>query len=225
MGVKHAGLEPVWLWCGGVVGVRWTLPSALAAIICGAQQPASMVNIPRHKVFVSFHSADKDYKQKFVGMLGDRIVDRSVGNGDIAKNLKAAEIRRQIRDDFVSNATVTVVLVGCCTWRRKYVDWEIGASLTDTDKNDRCGLLGILLPNHPCHREGYNPRLVPPRLASNLGDEKSFASLYDWTDDKEALARWVDSAFQRRKKDPQPDNSYMPFAKNRTTECSQGWKS
>ena len=185
-----------------------------------------MASTPRHKVFVSFHSDDQRYKDKFVGMLGDRIVDRSVGGGDIAKGLKAAEINRQIRDDFIADATVTVVLIGRCTWQRKYVDWEIGASLTDTKHNDRCGLLGILLPSHPNYGKGsYDPRLTPPRLARNLDGEDSFAALCDWTGDEAKLVEWIDWAFLRRNRDPPPDNSYTHFARNRTTECSKGWQS
>lgn len=185
-----------------------------------------MAGTRRHKVFVSFHSVDKRRRSKFVNMLGDHIVDRSVRDGDIDKRLKVAEIRRQIRDDFIADATVTVVLVGCCTWQRKYVDWEIGASLTDTKHNDRCGLLGIQLPSHPnCGKDNYDQFLIPPRLARNLDGENPFAALYDWTDDKAKLVEWIDRAFLRRNKDPPPDNSYTHFARNRKTECSEGWQS
>ena len=186
-----------------------------------------MAGTSRHKVFVSFHSDDLARKNKFVNMLGNRIVDRSVGDGDIAtKGVKVAEIYRQVREGFIADATVTVVLVGCCTWQRKYVDWEIGASLTDTEYNGRCGLLGILLPSHPdCGDTGYNERLLPPRLAGNLNGEESFAQLYDWTDDTAKLSEWIDWAFWRRNENPPPDNSYTRFAKNRKTKCSKGWQS
>ena len=185
-----------------------------------------MAGTRRHKVFVSFHSEDLGRRDKFVNMLDGDIVDRSVRDGDIDRGLKAAEIRRQIRDDFIADATVTVVLVGRCTWQRKYVDWEIGASLTKTKHNDRCGLLGILLPSHPNYGKGnHNPRLIPPRLARNLDGENSFAALYDWTGDTVKLAERINWAFLRRNRDPPPDNSYTHFAKNRTTDCSKGWKS
>ena len=177
------------------------------------------------QVFVSFHSKDRAYRDKFVGMLGGRIVDRSVRDGDIDTDTSAAEIRRKIRDDFIAEATVTVVLVGRCTWRRKHVDWEIGASLTDTAHNARCGLLGILLPNHPNFKKKLNPRLIPPRLARNRGGGNAFASLHHWTGDVTALTDWIDQAYRRRRLDPPPDNSYTPFAKNRTTKCSNGWQS
>ena len=185
-----------------------------------------MAGTRRHKVFVSFHSKDKRRRSKFVNMLDGYIVDKSVRDGDIDETLKAAEIRRQIRDGFIADATVTVVLVGCCTWQRKYVDWEIGASLTDTRHSARCGLLGILLPSHPNYgKDSYNPRLIPPRLASNLDSKNPFAALYDWTGNRDELAERINWAFLRRNRDPPPDNSYTHFAKNRTTECSEGWKS
>ena len=97
------------------------------------------------------------------------IVDKSVNDGDIDPKLNIDTVRQKIRDKFIADATVTIVLVGKCMWQRKHVDWEIGSSLRDTKKNSRCGLLGILLPNHydfggdtycyKCHK------LIPPRLA------------------------------------------------------------
>lgn len=186
-----------------------------------------MAGTRRRKVFVSFHSEDEKYKDKFVNMLEGRIVDRSVRDGDIDKKLKVAEIRRKIRDDFIAGATVTAVLVGCCTWQRKYVDWEIGASLTDTRHNDRCGLLGILLPTHPYYNkiDNINYRLVPPRLTCNVEGKDPFAYIHNWTKDETKLAQWINQAFRRRDKDPAPNNSYTPFAKNRKGDCSKGWQS
>ena len=94
---------------------------------------------------------DEDYKNAFRELLGTGIVDESVEDGDIDPGLKVDTVRSRIRDEFIADATVTVVLVGRCTWQRKHVDWEIGSSLRDTKRNSRCGLLGILLPSHPDH--------------------------------------------------------------------------
>ena len=104
-----------------------------------------MAQTRRHKVFISYHyDDDQKYKDRFVRMMGSNMIDRSVKVGDIIdSNLPIDEIRRRIRDEFIADATVTVVLVGPCTWQRKHVDWEIGSSLRDTKKNSRCGLLGI----------------------------------------------------------------------------------
>ena len=114
-------------------------------------------------------------------MLGSDIVDKSVTDGDIDVDLKTDTIRQKIRDEFIADASVTVVLIGRCTWQRKHIDWEIGSSLRDTKKNSRCGLLGILLPNHyDFSRDVYRGHLIPPRLIDNCGGNDAFAPIYDW---------------------------------------------
>ena len=143
---------------------------------------------PRHKVFVSFHHDDQKYKDLFVRVMGNDMVDESVGDGDIDDRLPTDRMRQIIRDKFIRDASVTVVLIGPCTWQRKYVDWEIGSSLRKTDKNPRCGLLGILLPNHPDFGTGkYHPCLIPPRLADNCKGSNPFACIYSWPGAQEII--------------------------------------
>ena len=132
----------------------------------------------RHNVFLSYyHEQDQEYADRFVQLMGDNIVDKSVNLGDIIdNNLPSEAVLQRIREDHIAQVSVTVVLIGCCTWQRKYVDWEIGASLRDTQKNPRCGLLGLLLPEHPDYKkraENRNPHLIPPRLARNMGGNRS----------------------------------------------------
>ena len=175
-----------------------------------------------HKVFISYHhDDDQKYKDRFVRMMGDNILDRSVDVGDIVNsNLPLDEVRRRIRDDFIAEATVTIVLIGRCTWQRKHVDWEIGSSLRDTEKNPRCGLVGICLPNHPDFgKEEYEPRLVPPRLADNCDGDDLYACLYDWSNQTMNVRQWIHRAFKRRKKTPDPDNSRQQFSRNRRGNC------
>ena len=180
---------------------------------------------PRHKVFISFHSDDEKCKDRFVAMMGGDFVDKSVHDDNIDDtNLKAARIRQIIRDDYIADATVTVVLIGPCTWQRKHVDWEIGSSLRKTRKNPRCGLLGILLPNHPDFGKGqYHFRLVPPRLADNCQGDDSFAKVYNWLENPDEVRRWIHTAFQRRDGTP-PNNRRLPYGNNRTVPCEQGWQ-
>ena len=158
------------------------------------------------------------------------IEDRSVETGDIVdQDLPVDEIRRRIRDEDIADATVTVVLIGRCTWQRKHVDWEISASLIDTDHNDRCGLLGIRIPTHADFSDAeYNPRLIPPRLAANCEGNDPFAAVHRWSGSDNQINRirqWIDEAFSRRNQQPDPDNSYRLFARNRQTDCSRGWQS
>lgn len=181
--------------------------------------------VPRHRVFISFHHDDQGYKDKFVQLMKNDIVDESVELGDIDdRNASTETVRQRIRDNFIRDATVTIVLVGPCTWQRKHVDWEIGSSLRDTSLNSRCGLLGILLPNHPDYRkERRNPRLIPPRLAINCGGNDPYASIYDWTNQPASIRSWVHHAFQRRKGTP-PHNNTQQFGHNRSDDCSLGWQ-
>lgn len=178
----------------------------------------------RHKVFVSFHHEDQAYKDRFVRMMGSDIVDKSIEDGDIVGGLAIDTTRRRIRDDFIADATVTVVLIGKCTWQRKHVDWEIGSSLRETLKNPRCGLMGILLPTHPNYKtREYAPRLIPPRLADNSNGNDPYALIYRWTTDVPVIQNRIQVAF-KRKDGMNPNNGRMQFGKNRSRPCSQGWQ-
>ena len=179
---------------------------------------------PKHKVFVSFHHDDQYYKDKFIEWMEDDIVDQSVEDGDIDdSNLSTDTIRQKIRDVFIRDATVTVVLIGPCTWQRKHIDWEIGSSLRRTRMNSLCGLLGIILPNHSDYSGSkFKPRLIPPRIADNCGGDDPYALVYDWTNDSERIRGWIHRAYGRRDGDP-PDNSRAQYKRNRSGECSDGW--
>ena len=190
-----------------------------------------MPDVPRHKVFISdYHKDDEEYKDRLVQALDSKFVDKSVSPGDIHdEGLPLDEIRRRIRDDHIADATVTIVLIGPCTWQRKHVDWEISASLIHRRNNPRCGLLGLLLPTHPDYQKrprDRNPRLIPPRLARNIGGNDPFAVIYDWP--KNALSKRVlpkiRTAFLRRNKTPWPDDGLCLFRDNRTGDCRRGWQ-
>src|SRR5213082_3323838 len=121
---------------------------------------------------------DLDYRRKFEELFHDRaevIVSRSVMDDEIDPNDNTDNVRRIIRDKHLAQTSVTIVLVGARTWQRKHVDWEISATLTDTDLNTRSGLVGILLPTYPQYPR-YTGETIPPRLWDNL--ESEYASVY-----------------------------------------------
>ncbi len=171
----------------------------------------------RHKVFVSYyHHEDQQYRNYFEKLFAthfDVMVSKSVDIGDIGPNLKTETVRQKIRDEYIRDATVTVVLVGPHTWQRKHVDWEIYSSLRDTQHNPRCGLMGILLPSYPSRGNGYDPHTIPPRLHDNI--ECRYAHIYNWSTNASEVSRWIDRAFGRRRQNPSPDFSRSLFAQNR----------
>ena len=172
----------------------------------------------RHKVFVSYHhDNDQEYRDLFEGLFSDIhdiIVSQSVQIGDIDQNLKTDTIRQKIRDEYLRDSTVTVVLIGAETWKRKHVDWEIGASIRQTQYSSRSGLLGILLPTYPIYPK-YYPYTIPPRLYDNI--QCGFANIYGWNTNPNRVQSWIHDAFDRRKK-INPDNSYSSFVNNRSGE-------
>ena len=172
----------------------------------------------RHKVFVSYHHGnDQKYRDKFERMFSGRfdlMVSKSVQIGDIAPNLKTDTIRQKIRDEYLRDSTVTVVLIGSETWQRKHVDWEISASVRQTARNPRSGLIGIILPSYPrSDTSKYDRHTIPPRLHDNI--DCDFASIHNWSDNPKLIQDWIHQAYERRKK-VTPDNSYQSFVQNRS---------
>ena len=168
-------------------------------------------------MFVSYHHEnDQAYRDRFERLFAcvyDIMESRSVQVGRIQDDSKVDEIRRRIRDSHLRDSTVTVVLVGIDTWRRKHIDWEIAGSIGMTKASNRSGLLGVLLPSHPSFREnGYDPYTIPPRLHYNV--QRAFAQLVDWTDNPIEVSRLIHEAFDRRSL-IDPHNSYPLFKRNR----------
>lgn len=172
----------------------------------------------RHNVFISYHHRnDEAYKIEFERLFSgvyDILETKAVSDGDINSYLKTETIRQKIRDEFIKTASVTVVLIGSETWKRKHVDWEISSSIRDTQLNSRTGLLGIILPTYPRNDPSkYNPGTIPPRLQDNL--DCGFAKIYNWSNSPSDVQGWIHEAFNRRKS-INPDNSRRMFSQNRT---------
>lgn len=72
-------------------------------------------------------------------------IDKSVNTGDVDDSLPDGRIREIIRDRYLRDSTVTIVLAGQETKRRKHVDWEIYSSMIDGKVNKRSGILVINL--------------------------------------------------------------------------------
>ena len=145
-------------------------------------------------------------------------MSKSVGEGDVDPNLKTDTIRQKIRDEYLRDSTVTVVLIGSETWKRKHVDWEIGSSIRHTEYNPRSGLLGIVLPTYRGPNEDmgkYNPYTIPPRLYDNI--VCGFAQIYNWSENPNDVQSRIHEAFVQRNK-VLPNNSYPPFKNNRSGE-------
>ena len=85
----------------------------------------------RRKCFISYHHADEDEVQQFIQQFDhdrDVLIARGIGasmSGDIIDSTNTEYIKQQIRAKYLRDTTVTIVLIGQETWKRRFVDWEI----------------------------------------------------------------------------------------------------
>ena len=115
----------------------------------------------KRAVFVSYHHAgDQDYYDHFAGVFAGayQIIRDNSLRQEISSDDPDYTMRR-IREEFLTGTSCTIVLCGRETPWRKFVDWEIKATL---DKEH--GLVGIALPTNPVN--GGKVR-VPDRFFDN----------------------------------------------------------
>ncbi len=68
-----------------------------------------------HRVFISFYHGDEQYKTDFEQRFSDLyhvFISNSVQEGDIHPNTNVDAIRQRIRDVYLRDSSVTVVLIG-----------------------------------------------------------------------------------------------------------------
>lgn len=153
----------------------------------------------RHKCFISYHKDDKAEVESFIDEYDEAFIDKIVGAFDYEPIASQSEeyIKRKIREDFLTDSTVTLVLIGKCTWARKYVDWEIASTLRDDTNNKRSGLFGITLPSVAQDQT----RKCPARLEANrgdTGDDSKYARWYKYPNRSSVLVGWIEDAYQAR---------------------------
>ena len=106
-----------------------------------------------HNVFISYHhDNDQAYKNALIeyGKNFGVFLDKSVDIGEIPEDWSDQAIREKIRDEYLRESTVTILLTGTETKRRKHVDWELYSSMFDGKKNKKSGILVINLPSVQC---------------------------------------------------------------------------
>ncbi len=154
--------------------------------------------LTRRKTFVSYyHMANQGYKNKFINLTDDLIVNKSVEDGDISTDVSDEYIKQLIQNGHLSDTTVLIVLIGQKTKCRKHVDWEISGALNLKVGESYAGLLGLLLPSHPDYGSGkatYDQ--MPSRLADNF--KTGYAVIADYTTNRKKQQELIELAFKRR---------------------------
>src|SRR5437899_7331471 len=104
-----------------------------------------MSNLVRRKCFISYHKDDQGEVDDFIETFDaehDVFIYRAIR--EIDENIVNSEdpdyVMCRIRELYLAKSTVTIVLIGACTWARRYVDWEIASTLRNDVRNKRSGL-------------------------------------------------------------------------------------
>lgn len=103
------------------------------------------------KVFISYYHKDAQfYKDALIESNNkfQMFIDVSVDTGDIDDSLLTDEqIRIKIRDDYIKDADVLILLCGKNSKHRKHIDWELHAAMYKSSIKDPIPILVINLPD------------------------------------------------------------------------------
>jgi hypothetical protein len=162
-----------------------------------------MLGTVRRKCFISYHHADQAEVDQFIRTFDHQhnlFIARGLGAEmatDIINSTDTDYVMRRIRELYLSDSTVTLVMLGRCTWARRYVDWEIQASLRISQTSLPNGLLAIKLPSYP-GAGGEFPGRLNFNLKQDPAQEDCYARWMNYPTTAQNLMVEIESAYQRR---------------------------
>lgn len=104
-----------------------------------------------HKCFISFKTEDFSYKKEIQDDLDVDMIDKSLNEAIDSDD--EDYIMRKIREDYLSDSTVTIHLIGSYSAENRwledqtYIKRELQASLYNGKNNTKNGILGVVLPS------------------------------------------------------------------------------
>ncbi|MFE1798194.1 TIR domain-containing protein [Streptomyces sp. NPDC059517] len=155
----------------------------------------------RHKCFLSYHAVDAPEVLSFVNTYGEFFIPRAIGVSEddpVIQSDNNDYIMDRIREKYLADTTVTIVMVGKCTWARKFVDWEVYSTLRKDKVNRLSGLLALQLPSG---RTSNAP--LPGRVDDNVvrysGEDAGYARYYTYPTTGSTLQNWIHDAYTARR--------------------------
>lgn len=136
-----------------------------------------------HKCFISFKTEDKKYKRYIQEDLKIDMIDKSLNTP--INSTDEDYIMRKIREDYLSDSTVTIHLIGeysaenLLYENQAYIKRELQASLYNGENNTKNGILGIVLPNM------YDKIFKGSEVCSVCGKSHNIVCINDSTVEKE----------------------------------------
>ncbi len=196
--------------------------------------------MPKQKVFMSYEhnnkianneKSDTEYRNEFEEICYlhfDIIISKPIEDEKIYTSLTCEKIQAILRNQYLRDSSVTVVLIGNETWQSKHIDWEIAASLNSSNFNLKSGVIGIVLPSCLYKEEKRSTnvgkieiedsndvidiRNIPERLAMNINND--YVKIYNWTNSSRDIQSWIHDAYTRSNRIT-PDNSLELYSENK----------
>jgi len=155
----------------------------------------------KRRVFVSYSHMNQQEVENFVFKWRNVFTPRALGmafDNNLINSDNPTYVMSRIRAEYLGDSTVTIVLVGTCTHSRRYVDWELKASLQRGTSTPN-GVVAFLLPSAHNHNSRLYPHL-PDRLASNYKylDDTSYARYWFMPETEAQMRNCIEIAFQAR---------------------------
>lgn len=157
--------------------------------------------LAKRNCFISYYHGDQDEVNAFVRQFSAAFtpvmlnVDQTYGL-DLIESNDPQYVMQQIRSRHFGRSTVTIVLLGNCTHSRRYVDWEIKASLQKGGVGGQLphGLLAITLPSMD------GTAHLPERFRQNWapGNGEGYANFYRYPINNEGLRLMIETAVTSR---------------------------
>jgi hypothetical protein len=161
-----------------------------------------------HKCFISYNAADKDAVDKFCENFSGSFIRRGLKmEDDIIDSTNTDYVMQRIRSLYLKDSPVTIVLIGKCTWARRFVDWEVQASLRNPADGYPNGVVAIQL------WDSY--KTLPNRVSLNVNS--GYSKFYAYPKSSASLENMINEAFDARfDKQNLIDNPRDRFSNNRT---------
>lgn len=153
----------------------------------------------KRKVFITFHQKNRLEVDNFIeqwAVQEEVFIPKALGisdNDDFIDSTNPDYVMSRIREKYLGDSTVTIVLIGTCTHSRRYVDWELKSSLQQGELMPN-GLIGILLPS--CGTGAH----LPQRFQDNWekSETKCYSRYRSYPASSQQLADWIEDAYNAR---------------------------
>ncbi|HLO48288.1 MAG TPA: TIR domain-containing protein [Kamptonema sp.] len=136
-----------------------------------------------HRCFISFKTEDSNYKNFIQVHTKVDMIDHSLDEAINSTDLEY--IMRRIREDYLSDSTVTIFLIGAVSnenlgeYEQRFIKRELQASLYHGVGNTQNGILGVVLPHM------YNSIYGGSGVCATCGQVHNFVYINDSTVIKE----------------------------------------